>query len=94
MAGYPITKQDVDSRAGYLVFTLRETFDGVVTLKAWLDSKTDTELTGMGWTSAEVTILRASFTDLAKLGQIAHAAATQAAVSDFFFNAKSLTGLS
>jgi hypothetical protein len=37
--------------------------------------------------------LRAAFTDLKKLWQVSHAAATQGATNDFFFNAKHLTGL-
>lgn len=94
MLGFPTNKIDVDSRAGQLALTLRDTFTDIVTMKAWLDTQTDAQLTALGYSAAEVTLLRASFVDMFNLANIAHGQGTQPAASDFFWNAKHLTGLS
>jgi hypothetical protein len=93
MLGFPTNKLDVDARAGQLAVTLRDTFVQVVTFKAWLDTQTDAQLIGLGYVQAEVNLLRAAYVDLTNLNNIAHAQGTQPAASDFFFNAKHLTGL-
>lgn len=93
MLGFPTNKLDVDSRAGQLALTLRDTFVQVVTFKAWLDTQTDAQLVTLGYAQAEVTLLRAAYVDLTNLNNIAHAQGTQPAASDFFWNAKHLTGL-
>ena len=93
--GFPTTKNDVDNRAGQLVTRVRDALGDVVRFKAWLDSATTTDafLQGLGYSPADVTLLRASFTDLKKLSDVANAAATQSPASDFFFNAKQLAGV-
>lgn len=91
--GFPQNKLDVDSRAGQLALTLRDTLRDVRNFKVFLDSKTDTELTALAYSAAEVTLIRAAYVDLDKLAQISSAAATQPAASDFFFNAKKLLGV-
>jgi hypothetical protein len=91
--GYPQDKARVDSKAGAVALNLRNAFRDIVTFKAWLDTRTDTELTNLGYTAQEVTDLRASFTDLKKLNDIANAAAVQAATSNFWFNAVKLLGV-
>jgi hypothetical protein len=93
MAGYPVTKEIIDSRAGFLAQTLRDAFVGVQVLKDYLDATPDADLVALGFTSEDVAVIKSSFTDLAKLGRIAHAQDTQAAASDFFFWAKRLTAL-
>jgi hypothetical protein len=91
--GLSSDKATIDGRSGNIVWQLRELLDEVQTFKAFLDGKQDTDLTALGYSSAEVTLLRASFTDLDKLRQIAHAQATQSPANDFFFNAGKLTGV-
>lgn len=93
--GVAVAKVDVDGRAGGLVGQLWRNLDEIRRFKAWLDDSAhnDAFLTGLGYTAGEITTLRAAFTDLNKLQQISHAGATQAATSDFFFNAKALTGV-
>jgi hypothetical protein len=73
--------------------SLRSTFEQIAVVKAWLDSQTDAQLTALGYSAAEITLLRASYTDLNNLGKIAHAQATQPAANDFFFNAGKLLGV-
>jgi hypothetical protein len=91
--GIPVAKADVDNRAGGLAVQLRNDLAQCVSFKAWLDSVSDGFLTGLGYTSGEITTLRGSFVDLNKLSNIAHALDTQTPASDFFFNAKLLTGV-
>jgi hypothetical protein len=92
-AGFPADKLTIDARAGQLAMTLRDTLRQVQLFKTFLDSKNDAALIGLGYNQADVDLLRASYTDLNKLQQIANAAATQSATSDFFFNAKLLLGV-
>jgi hypothetical protein len=93
--GFTQTKDDVNNRAGQLAVGLRDTLAECVQFKAWLDdaATTDAFLSGLGFSSGEITLLRASFTDLAKLSDISHAAATQSPANDFWFNARHLTGV-
>jgi hypothetical protein len=95
--GFTIDKAGIDSRAGQLVLNLRQALQSCSDMCDLLNDTSvfanDAALTALGYTAAEVTTLRAAFTDLKKLWQISHAAATQAAANDFFFNAKHLTGL-
>lgn len=98
MPGYPITRTDLDNRMGALVAALRTDLQNIVEFKALLDDAsllTDTVLQGapFSYSSADTTLIRAAFTDLKKLSDIASAAATQASTNDFWFNAKHLTGI-
>jgi hypothetical protein len=95
--GFPIGKADLDIKAGQLVVQLRQNLQACSDLCDLLNDTSifanDAALTALGYTQAEVTQLRAAFTDLKKLWQIAHNAATQSPSNDFFFNAKHLAGL-
>lgn len=93
MAGFPQAQLDVNSRAGQLALTLRDTLLAIRTFKAWLDSKTDPELTALGFSAGDVTLLRNSYTDLDNLAQVSAGLRTQGSVSDFMFNAKKLLGV-
>lgn len=94
--GYAITKVDLDNRMGAAVVALRDALIAIVSLKAELDDTSilpDATLTTLGYTSGEITTIRASFTDLSKLNDISRSAATQTPANDFWFNAKHLAGL-
>lgn len=91
--GYPQGKAQIDAKAGALALTLRNTLRDIVQFKAFLDGKIDTDLTGQGYTTQEVTDLRAIFVDLKKLSDIANGSATQPAASNFFFNATKVYGV-
>lgn len=94
-AGYATSKQDLDNTMGRLVQALREDLRAIVAFKAMLDDTTilpDATLTGLGYGAGDITTIRAAFTDLKKLSDIANNAATQSATNDFWFNAKHLTG--
>lgn len=99
MAGYPVNKNVIDSRAGYLVKTLRDTLAQVVTLKAVLDGLSTEQLEAMGYVEdtesgvTEVSWLKSGITDLAALASVANGQGTQAQANDFFFWADRLTGV-
>jgi hypothetical protein len=95
-AGYQITKATLDNTLGQEIGTLWTALDAVNRRNTWLNDSSHSDanlLTPLGYTGSEITTLRAAFTDLNKLWQISHAAATQAAANDFFFNAKLLGGI-
>jgi hypothetical protein len=95
--GYPADKATIDQRVGALAFNLRATLDQIQTVKTWLDSQTDAQLNNLGYSgsasSGDVQTLRNSFTDMDNLRKVARGLQAQPAASDFFFNAKNLTGL-
>lgn len=93
--GYPITKVGLDNLMGSLVVNVRDSLNACVAFKSLLDDTAvlpDSVLTALTYGSGEITTVRASFTDLKKLSDIARASATQASTSDFWFNAKLLAG--
>jgi hypothetical protein len=95
--GFPISKSDIDNRAGQLVMTLRDTLANCARFCDLLNDTSifanDTALTALGYSQAEVTTLRASFTDMKSLYNVSHANGTVPSNNDFFFNAKHLTGV-
>ncbi|HMH89617.1 MAG TPA: hypothetical protein VK586_00900 [Streptosporangiaceae bacterium] len=98
--GFPSTKSDFDSRAGGLVTALRlnlfqcSQFCALLQGSPW---STDANLTALGYTSGEVTLLKAAFTDLGGAGsslyRIANGQAFVAASNNFLFNANQLCGV-
>ena len=92
MAGIPITKYILNSRVGYLTKTLRDTFTEIARVKKFLDDTSDADLVALGFSQSEVTLIKAAFTDLNKLGRIAAAQDTHPAANDFYWNAGNLTG--
>lgn len=91
--GFPLTKDQLDTRLGQLALTIRDNLADAAQLKAFLDGQADATLTGLGYTAGEVTLMRAAYTDLYNLNRVATAQATQPAANDFFFNAKKLLGV-
>ncbi|HYS43638.1 MAG TPA: hypothetical protein VEM32_06620 [Geobacteraceae bacterium] len=93
--GYSATKTDFDSRAGQLATALRAALYNCQQFSQLLQSSqwTDSNLIALGYTQAEVTLLKAAFTDFTSLYNIAHANGTLVAVNDFFFNGNKLMGV-
>lgn len=95
-AGYPITKAGLDSTIGQETGAVWASLAAASARNTWLNDTAHSDanlLTPLGYSGSEITTLRAAFTDLNKLWQISHAAATQASVNDFFFSAKLLGGV-
>lgn len=97
--GYPVTKADVDNRAGTLVVGLWTALRDAAAFCDWLQDSThdDTFLQGLGFTGSsstgDIKTLRDSFTDLKSLYNVAHAAGTVPSNNNFFFSAKKLSGV-
>jgi hypothetical protein len=97
--GFPATKGDIDSRAGGLAVALRDDLYRCSQFCGWLQSaaQTDAALIGLGYTQAEVTLLKAAFTDVGGTGislyNVAHGGTLPGSPNDFFFNLKLLTGV-
>lgn len=99
--GFPLTKTDLDNRAGGLVVTLRDTLYRCSQMCTLLNDTTiipnDAFLTAMGYSAGEVAFLRNSFTDLGGTGgslyRIALGQVNLPGANDFYFNAKHLTGV-
>ena len=91
--GFPITKRVIDSRAGFLTKTLRDTLRDIEVVKTWLDATPDADLIALGYSADDAALLKSAFGDMSKLARIANAEDTQANASDFFFWAKRLVGL-
>lgn len=100
MAGNPYTALDINNRAGVLVTGLWTALEDARRFKLWLDdtSHTDTVLgpSGVGVTTADLLVIRNSFADLggaSGLYAVAHGTFAPTGASNYFANAKLLTGL-
>lgn len=91
--GYPINKGTLDNRAGYLVISLRQTFEGIDTYAQFLAEHDDAYLIDLGYEQEDCDLLRAAIGALAKLARVARAQDTVPAADNFFFHAKKLTAL-
>jgi hypothetical protein len=65
--GLPVTKQEIDQRAGSLALTFQRLAGDVTTLKGYLDGATEAALLELGYTSADVALLKTSMADLSQL---------------------------
>lgn len=96
--GFLANKTAIDSQAGSLVVAVRDSLYRANQFCAWLQSsqQADANLVALGYVQAEVTTLKAAFTDLGGAGvslfNIAHGGTLPGGPNDFFFNAKLLTG--
>jgi len=96
--GFLANKAAIDSQAGGLVVAVRDSLYKASQFCAWLQAaaQADANLVALGYTSGEVTTLKAGFNDLGGTGsslyRIAHGQAFVGSNNDFFFNAALLTG--
>jgi hypothetical protein len=81
--GLPVTKTEIDQRAGDLARSFQRAFDDVAVMKTYLDATVDAELVALGYTSEEVATLKTAFTDLTQLGTIWIGAAALPTAQDF-----------
>lgn len=65
--GLPVTKQEIDSRAGDISRAFQRLAGDTVTLKGYLDSATEAALIELGYTANEVAVLKTAITDLEQL---------------------------
>lgn len=90
--GFPDNKATLDNRAGQIALSVRDLLLQVQNMNTYLGSKLDSELQNLGYSAAEVTLLRASFTDLNALRLVATGQQTQPAANNFLFNSNKIIG--
>ncbi len=98
MAGYPVIAADINSKAGGLVTSLWDDLEAIRRFKLWLDDAAHgTSYTaGLGISGADDTLIRNGVADLggtSGLWAVAHGTFAPAGASNYFFNAKNLTGV-
>lgn len=92
-AGYPKDKSSIDSIAGMLAQELNRNFRRCTQFKTELDAYTDQQLTGAGYTTGEVTALRAFAADTTQLEGIYRGAANLGTAKDFKASCRPLWGV-
>lgn len=100
MAGISFTATQLNQQAGLLVQGLWTSLEEVRKFKLWLDDSAHTDgiLTASPYSVAagDLTAIRAAFADLGGttgLYAVAHGSYVPGGTNNFFFNAKTLTGL-
>jgi hypothetical protein len=100
MAGFELKALDINNRAGALARAVWSALDDAHNFKLWLDDATHTDTilgpSGIGMTSADLTLIRSSFADLggsSGLWAVSHGTFTPSGSSNYFFNAKQLGGI-
>src|SRR3954464_8751508 len=68
--GLPVTKQEIDTRAGDIARTFQRAFEDVTTMQGFLEGTPDGDLESLGYTTDEVASLKTAFGDLSQLGRI------------------------
>jgi hypothetical protein len=68
--GLPVTKSEIDSRAGDIARNFQQIFEDVATMQGYLLATINTDLIALGYTDQEVAVLKTAFTDLELLGKI------------------------
>ena len=91
--GLPITKSEIDSRAGDTARAFQRAFADVATLKGYLDATPDADLVALGYTAGEVATLKTAWADLSQLGTIWAGAASLATAKDFRTFVRQLWGV-
>jgi hypothetical protein len=97
--GRGITKSDIDQRAAAVVeqvWSALNEANKLALLLANTNIVTDASLTSLGYSSAEITLLRAAVNDLGSsngLWGVAHNLKTVPSTNNFFFNGQQITGV-
>lgn len=90
--GYSIGKGDIDLMLGTVAINTRDMLNRGAQVTACLANLTDIQLQNMGYTTAEVTLVRNVATDITSLEQIIQGQAALATARDFQANLKQLYG--
>lgn len=90
--GQQPTKQDIDFQCGQLVRELDNLFYRIGKFKAWLDTKTEQDLTAMGYTAGDVATLKSAYAQITQGWAVMNGQATQAEANDFLYFAHQLVG--
>lgn len=91
--GYPKNKESIDGMLGEIAQNLNRDFRRGVQLANELTAYSDAQLTGAGYTTGEVTTLRAFVTDINQLNSIYTGVVNLGAAKDFRTNLRALWGV-
>ena len=92
-AGFQVTKDALNQRAGSVVVAGEAWFEDVERLAAWLAATPDASLTALGFSTDDVAQMKSAFADLDNLRLTAYGQRTQSPASNFFFWAAKLRGI-
>ena len=92
-AGNPVTKQTIDRAFGGLALQLSQMELGAEMANAWLASASDGDLTGFGYSSEDITALRACAVAAGLLAQVYSGAVNLPDPVDFKAAIQALVGL-
>lgn len=90
--GYNIGKGDIDLMLGTVAINTRDMLGRGQQVTACIAGLTDTQLANMGYTTAEVTLIRNVANDISTLEQIIQGQAALTVARDFTTNLKQLYG--
>lgn len=65
MAGIPVTKTQLDDKVGQTALTLKKAYDDAVDINTYLVATPDADLIALGFTQADVTLIKSAYADLA-----------------------------
>lgn len=91
--GILVTKSEIDSRMGQLAQNYQKLFRDLAILKVYFDATPNNDLAPIGFSPAEVTIMKAAIADLNQLYDIARGAATLTIAKDFQANVRQMWGV-
>lgn len=92
-AGFDVTKADLDRRMGSAVVGLREAFAQISRIQEYLGRMTEEDLTAMGYSVEEISLIKSAFNDLVALKSVAEGDEAHPDATDFFAWGSKLTGL-
>ena len=93
MIGNDVSKTQLDSALGKNSAAIKYAFDQAILIKEYLDTKTEQDLIGLGYTSGEVAVMKSAYTDVNQLATIFTGAAALGVAKDFRTFLKQLWGL-
>jgi hypothetical protein len=91
--GLPVTKTEIDTRAGDIARGFQKAFEDVLTMQTYLEATPNPDLIALGFTDAEVATLKTAFTDLSQLSRIWAGAEALATAKDFRTFVRQLWGV-
>lgn len=92
--GLPVTKDEIDARAGDIARTFQRLAGDTVTLKGYLDATAEPVLIDLGYAAGDVAILKSAITDLDQLlVKIGYGAEALPAAKDFTTFLRQLWGV-
>lgn len=81
--GLPVTKNEIDVRAGDLARAFQDHFIDVGVMQSFLERTPNADLEGLGYTADEVATLKTAYVDLAQLSRIWMGTEALATAKDF-----------